>query len=106
MRQIKPMTTEKEEQLRIKKLVKVLGGSVWDTSDYRAVHVTKGLPDLVIFLPGKSLMVWWETKSAQGMCSDSQLRFQEHCKRCNQHMGVGTFDDFKKFLAEFGYGFL
>ena len=100
------MLTEKEEQQRITRLVKLLGGSVWDTSDYRAVHVTKGLPDIVAFLPAKSIMVWWETKSEKGKPSEHQLKFKRHCDRCNQHMGIGTFDDFKKFLKQFGYGFL
>ena len=99
------MRTEKQEQQAITRVVQALGGSVWDTSDYRAVHVTKGLPDLVCFL-NKPIMVWWETKSAKGKPSDAQLNFKRHCDRCNQYMGIGTCDDFKNFLKQFGYGFM
>lgn len=108
------MGGERDEQQRIKRLVHALGGSVWDTSQgfrggsrsNRTTRIDKGLPDLLIFVPAKSVFFFWEVKAPGGRVGDDQLKFKDFCDRCNVDAGIGTFDDFKQFLTRYGYGFL
>ena len=108
------MAAEKVEQQLIKAFVKTIGGEVWDTSQgfrggsrrQRTTRITEGLPDLLVFLPPKAVFFFWEVKGDGGRVTDDQRKFQAFAGRCNVACGIGDFDDFKKFLTQFGYGFL
>lgn len=70
---------ESEIQRQGVALLRKLGGRVWVTSQRRASSVTKGVPDVMAFFPGKRLFFFWEAKASKGILSDDQLKFATTC---------------------------
>lgn len=66
--------TEKQVQADIKKYLRTVGASVWDTSQPRAAMITPGLPDLIVVFRGRLAFV--EVKTEKGKLSPAQEVFR------------------------------
>lgn len=69
---------EKAVQRDIVRALKLFGWRVFNLSQARASHQTAGLPDLIIFKPGRGV-VMLEVKTAQGKLQPAQVEFQAVC---------------------------
>jgi uncharacterized Zn finger protein (UPF0148 family) len=66
--------SEKEIQEAAKRALRMMGFSVWDTSQPHAAKITPGLADLCV--AGRGITAFIEVKSAKGKQTDEQERFQ------------------------------
>jgi hypothetical protein len=92
--------SEDEEQRRITRDVIASGGTVWSTSTKRRSKIAVGFPDLWIALP--SIGMFWETKAADGVRSEEQIRFGDECQRNGTPYGFGTHEDWRRWCSVAG----
>ena len=92
---------EREVQAAVKKLFRQIGAKVWDTSQTRRSHVTPGLLDLFVIVPGKKAF-FFETKTPDGRVSAAQKDFLAAAFTCDVRVVVGGRDDAMEFLQEIG----
>jgi hypothetical protein len=91
-----------------------LGFYRYSTSQYRASHVSEGLPDLILFQVKAGIALWWETKSYDGKLwkrgtvalqplSPMQERFRLHCRSTGELHGWGALPEFYLMLLLLGF---
>ena len=108
---------EKAEQRGIIDCFKRLGIRVYSTSQYRASHVSVGIPDLWCVYPAKGLAWWWESKRYQRTAGYSpfdrstwvpepwrpeQARFAEECHLGGVLHGWGGLAEAMAFVVALG----
>lgn len=74
-----PWDDEKHAQAKIKQLLRLAGGVVFDTSQPFRALITPGVPDLIAFVPRRGL-VFIECKGPLGKQSKAQRGFQAQCE--------------------------
>lgn len=104
--------SEKAEQKSIIYAVRVLGGHVASTSQYRASRVALGLPDLLIAFPAKGVAFFFEVKGRlrrKGADDDplkplrpEQARWRETYERCGWKYYWGDYACLVAALHELG----
>lgn len=92
---------EKSEQRRITALLKALGFTIYDTSQFFRAAITPGVPDLIAF--GYTEMVFVECKAPKGKLSAAQLLFRAHCTRTGAPYLFGDYDNVRGMLKARGY---
>ena len=94
---------ESEVQERGVELLRKLGAQVYVTSQHRASSVTKGVPDVLAFPPGRPHF-FWEAKSASGKQSPEQAEFQRHCEAASPRVAyvLGGTDALWAHLTQIG----
>lgn len=116
----KPML-EKEMQRAVVSLFRTFGATVHTTSQYRASHVAKGLPDLLCFHREKRLAWYFETKKYRRITSTGthyepfqpatwepeplrpdQRAFADLCLVCHLSHYWGGITEAKRALVELG----
>ncbi len=91
---VKPATRQPEKSVQgdVVNLYKGVGCKVWDTSQPFRAAITRGLPDLVVFLSRKQTMWWHETKAEDGKQSEEQAGFENLCELTHQTYLLGGVD--------------
>lgn len=79
-----PQPLERDIQGAIVRTLKMLGASIYSTSQVRPSMVSEGLPDLLVFSP-RAGFTFAEIKRPGGRMSDAQVQFRQECIAC----GVG-----------------
>ena len=87
-----------------KKLYETCGGKVYNTSGYRMFGNTKGLPDLIVFLPlhGKRVVLWHEAKGETGSPSAAQALFATFAETSETVYVIGGVEEAKTALRALG----
>lgn len=116
----KPLT-EKEIQRQVVTLFRTFGTIVHTTSQYRASHIAKGLPDLICFHRDHRLAWWFETKKYRRVTAagvpykpfqpatwepeplrPEQQTFADLCLVCGQRHFWGGITEARQALVELG----
>jgi len=93
---------ESEEQRRVTKLYRTVGGEVWSTSQPFRAALRPGIPDLIVFFRGRGVMLFHETKSARGKQSLEQRRFQRAATDCGLRYVLGGETEAREALIRLG----
>ena len=73
------VVNESQVQSAVKRLYRSMGCKIYDTSQRRRADITPGIPDLIVFHPGKGLQWFHEVKVEGGRQSPAQKRFERDC---------------------------
>ena len=83
-------------------MLEAMGCACYVFSESRATRITPGIPDVLFFLPNGRGMAWWEAKTIDGVVSEAQFGFEEHCLRCGQPYVRGGLPELTAFLRGLG----
>lgn len=88
-----PTPTEKVVQRQVVAFYRQLGCVVKSTSQARRSKVALGLPDLLVFWPGRGAFWFHEVKREGGKLSKEQVDFQALCRACSEDFIVGGLNE-------------
>jgi hypothetical protein len=94
---------ERQEQARCVKLLRTIGFTVWDLSQYRRANQTPGLPDLMAKHEGRGFAFTFEVKGQEGRLSKHQETFARLAARCGERHLIGGYDTLMTYLTREGF---
>lgn len=94
---------ERQEQARCVKLLRTIGFTVWDLSQYRRANQTPGLPDLMAKHEGRGFAFTLECKGQEGRVSPAQKEYARLAERCGERHLIGGYETLMTYLTHEGF---
>jgi len=93
--------THKKQIQEIRRLIEMVGGRCYVTSQVGRLYGSAGIPDLICFAPARGVqwVFFVEVKVGRDKLSDAQRAFREECLRARMPYVVGTAGDVADFLG-------